>query len=221
MNLREDLDRRLAGASVVPLIAEDDPVVAVRIAKALQAGGLTVIEVVLRSGRALQGMEAIIAETEGLIVGAGTVLTRQQAVEADRAGSAFVVCPGLVDDLVEYCLGKALPVYPGTMTAGEVQRAYALGLREVKFFPASLAGGVPMLRAFGSVFRDMRFMPTGGVSASNLAEFLALPHVMACGGSWLTPPDAVAKGDFATIERLAREAIEIAARARNRELCNV
>ncbi len=221
VNLRKELDRHLAHAPVVPLIAEDDPATAVRTAKALQAGGLTVVEVVLRSDQALQGMEAIIAETEGLIVGAGTVLTRQQAVEVRRAGSAFIVCPGLVDSLVSYCLDEDLPVYPGTMTAGEVQRACALGLRDVKFFPASLAGGVPMLKAFGSVFRDMRFMPTGGIGPGNLAEFLALPQVLACGGSWLTPADAVAKGDFAIIERLAREAVEIAMHARNREFCNV
>nr|WP_217272054.1 hypothetical protein [Sphingopyxis sp. BSNA05] len=96
------------------------------------------------------------------------------------------------------------------MTAGEVQRAYALGLRTVKFFPAKLAGGVPMLKAFSSVFRDIRFMPTGGVSADNLAEFLALPSVIACGGSWLTPKDAIAAGDYEAITRLAREAIKIA-----------
>lgn len=218
---REELDRRLAAAPVVPLVAEDDPAVAVKIARALQAGGLSVIEVVLRSDRALQGMEAIIAETEGLVVGAGTILTRQQAAAVHRSGSAFVVCPGLVDEIASYCLAEGLPVFPGTMTAGEVQRAYALGLREVKFFPASLAGGVPMLKAFGAVFRDVRFMPTGGIGPDNLGEFLALPQVLACGGSWLTPPDAVAKGDYTTIERLAREAIDIASKARNRELCNV
>ena len=100
------------------------------------------------------------------------------------------------------------------MTAGEVQRAFALGLREVKFFPASLAGGVPMLKAFGAVFREMRFMPTGGVSAGNLAEFLALPHVLACGGSWLTPKDALANGDYAAITQLASEAVAIAKTAR-------
>jgi len=118
------------------------------------------------------------------------------------------------DDIACYCLDEGIPFYPGTMTAGEVQRAYALGLRDVKFFPASLAGGVPMLKAFGSVFREMRFMPTGGVSAGNLHEFLALAHVLACGGSWLTPKDAVASGDYAQITRLASEAVAIAKAAR-------
>jgi 2-dehydro-3-deoxyphosphogluconate aldolase/(4S)-4-hydroxy-2-oxoglutarate aldolase len=211
----------LVDAPVVPLVATDDPLVAVQTAKALQAGGLSVIEVVMRSDRALAGLEAVIAETEGLVVGAGTVLTRQQAIEVCRAGSAFVVCPGLVDDLVNYCLDEDVPVYPGTMTAGEVQRAFALGLRDVKFFPASLAGGIPMLKAFGSVFREMRFMPTGGIGPDNLCDYLALPHVLACGGSWLTPPEAIAKGDFGAVEQLAREAVDIAAQARNRELSHV
>lgn len=214
MSIRSEIEARLAAAPVVPLIAEDDPAVAVKTAKALQAGGLTVIEVVMRSDAALQGMEAIIAETEGLIVGAGTVLTREQAQAVRKAGSQFTVCPGLVDDIVEYCQGEGIPVYPGTMTAGEVQRAYALGLREVKFFPATLAGGVPMLKALGSVFREMRFMPTGGVSAANLPDFLALPHVIACGGSWLTPKDATQGGDFAAVEQLAREAVAIAGNSR-------
>lgn len=217
MSIHTDLAQRLTAAPVVPLIAADDPVVAVQTAKALQAGGLSVIEVVMRSDAAQKCMEAIIAETEGLIVGAGTVLTLDQARSVTASGSQFIVCPGLVDEIVSYALAENIPVYPGTMTAGEVQRAYALGLREVKFFPASLAGGVPMLKALGSVFRDMRFMPTGGVSAGNLSEFLALPHVLACGGSWLTPKDAIASGDYAAVEDLAREAVAIAKQSRNQE----
>lgn len=212
--MHEELARRLAAAPVVPLVAADDRRAAVKTAKALQAGGLSVIEVVMRSDAALDCMEAIIAETDGLIVGAGTVLTTAQARQVTASGSSFIVCPGLVDDIAQYCLAQDIPVYPGTMTAGEVQRAYALGLRDVKFFPASLAGGVPMLKALGSVFRDMRFMPTGGITAGNVHEYLALPHVIACGGSWLTPADAIARGDFAEVERLARQAIAIAAKAR-------
>ncbi len=214
MDVQSEIDRRLSAAPVVPLVSADDTQVAVETAKALQDGGLSVIEVVLRSDAAQACMEAIIDQTEGLIVGAGTVLTLQQAQSVVASGAQFVVCPGLVDEVVEYCLDQGVPVYPGTMTAGEVQRAYALGLRAVKFFPATLAGGVPMLKAFGSVFREMRFMPTGGVSAGNLAEFLALPSVLACGGSWLTPADAIAAGDYSKITDLAREAVAIAADAR-------
>jgi 2-dehydro-3-deoxyphosphogluconate aldolase/(4S)-4-hydroxy-2-oxoglutarate aldolase len=209
-----ELSGRLASAPVVPLIGEDDTDVAVATAEALAAGGLSVIEVVMRSDGAQRGMEAILARTEGLIVGAGTVLTLDQAKSVRDSGAQFIVSPGLVDEIAEFCLDEGMPFYPGTMTAGEVQRAFALGLREVKFFPASLAGGVPMLKAFGAVFREMRFMPTGGVSAGNLAEFLALPHVLACGGSWLTPKDALANGDYAAITQLASEAVAIAKTAR-------
>lgn len=212
--MHSELKSRLSQAPVVPLIGTDDAQVAVDTTKALAEGGLTVIEVVMRSDAALAGMEAIIAQTEGLITGAGTVLTLQQAKDVHAAGAQFIVCPGLVDEIVEYCLAENLPVYPGTMTAGEVQRAYALGLREVKFFPASLAGGVPMLKAFGAVFREMRFMPTGGISAENLPDYLALPHVIACGGSWLTPAGAVKEGNYAEVTRLAQEACAIAANAR-------
>ncbi|MCK0127679.1 bifunctional 4-hydroxy-2-oxoglutarate aldolase/2-dehydro-3-deoxy-phosphogluconate aldolase [Erythrobacter sp. F6033] len=208
------LNERLKAAPVVPLIGDSDADRAVATAKALGEGGLSVIEVVLRSEGALEGMKAIIEHGGDMIVGAGTVLTLDQAKEVHKAGAQFIVCPGLVDEIAEYCLAESIPFFPGTMTAGEVQRAYALGLRDVKFFPASLAGGVPMLKALGSVFREMRFMPTGGVSAANLPEFLALPHVMACGGSWLTPKDAVEAGDFAEVTRLAAEAVTIAQSAR-------
>lgn len=204
------LSQHLENAPVVPLIGEDNPQIAVAIAKALGAGGLSVIEVVLRSDHAQAGMEAILDQTEGLIVGAGTVLTLDQAKSVVASGAQFIVSPGLVDEIAEYCLDEDIPFFPGTMTAGEVQRAYAMGLRAVKFFPASLAGGVPMLKAFSSVFREMRFMPTGGVSAGNLAEFLAVPSVIACGGSWLTPKAAIAAGEYEAITKLAAEALAIA-----------
>ncbi len=205
-----DLSTRLQSAPVVPLVAEDDPATAVAVTQALAAGGLTVIEVVLRSDNAQAGMEAILAQTEGLAVGAGTVLTLDQAKSVVASGAQFIVCPGLVDNIAEYCLAEGIPFFPGTMTAGEVQRAYAMGLREVKFFPAALAGGVPMLKAFSSVFREMRFMPTGGVSAGNLTEFLSVESVIACGGSWLTPEDAIAAGDYGKVTALASEAVAIA-----------
>lgn len=208
--MTEKLEEKLAKAPVVPLIQADDPQVAIDTALALQAGGLEVIEVVLRTDAALECMEAIIANTSGIIVGAGTILTVEQLQAAAGKGAQFIVSPGLVDDVVKSAFDQKLPVYPGTMTAGEVQRAYALGLRSVKFFPATLAGGVPMLKALSSVFRDMKFMPTGGVSIDNLADFLAVPSVIACGGSWLTPKDAIATGNFDEITNLARQAVDLA-----------
>ncbi len=208
------LETKFCAAPVVPLIEASDPAVAVKIVNALQAGGLEVVEVVLRTDAALECLSAIIAETSGVIVGAGTVLTVDHAQAVADRGAQFVVSPGLVDDVARFCLDKNLPFYGGTMTAGEVQRAYALGLRTVKFFPAKLAGGVPMLSAFSAVFREMKFMPTGGISAENLGEFLALPSVVACGGSWLTPAAAIEAGDYEAITKLAREAVELARKAR-------
>ncbi len=214
MDIDQQLEARLAAAPVVPLIGAKDTGVAVDTANALYEGGLSVIEVVLRTDQAIDCMEAIVKQTSGLIVGAGTVLTVSQAEEVISRGAQFIVCPGLVDEVAEYCLRQSVPLYAGTMTAGEVQRAYALGLRTVKFFPASLAGGVPMLKALSSVFRDMRFMPTGGVSASNLSDFLALPSVVACGGSWLTPAAEIEAGNFNAITTLAQEAVAIGRQAR-------
>ncbi len=210
----DELFERIAKAPVIPLISENDPELAVRTAQALRDGGLTVIEVVLRSDAALNCMEAIIDRVDGVIVGAGTVLTIAQAQSVEKSGAQFIVCPGLVDDIVHYCAAQAIPLLPGVMTAGEVQRAYAMGLRRVKFFPASLAGGVPMLKTFGAVFQEMTFMPTGGISADNLAQYCALPNVLACGGSWLTPPDFVAEGNFGAITQLATQAKQIACEAR-------
>lgn len=211
-----DLDQTLANAPVVPLVGEDDPATAVAVTRALAAGGLKVIEVVMRSDNAQAGMEAILAECgDGLSVGAGTVLTLDQAKSVVASGAEFIVSPGLVDEIAEYCLAENIPFFPGTMTAGEVQRAYAMGLRKVKFFPATLAGGVPMLKAFSSVFREMRFMPTGGVSPANLGDFLALPSVIACGGSWLTPADAIAAGRFEEVTALAAGALDLASAARS------
>ena len=214
MDIRADIERRLSHAPIVPLISANDPAVAVRTAEALRNGGLSVIEVVMRSDGAQRCMERILEEVQGVVVGAGTVLTSEQARSVRASGAQFVVSPGLVEGIAEYCLAEDVPLYPGAVTAGEVQRAYALGLREVKFFPAALAGGLPMLSALASVFGEMRFMPTGGISAENLAEYLALEPVLACGGSWLTPGDAIAVGDFARITQLAREAVSIASAVR-------
>ncbi|GMM92681.1 bifunctional 4-hydroxy-2-oxoglutarate aldolase/2-dehydro-3-deoxy-phosphogluconate aldolase [Qipengyuania sp. MTN3-11] len=208
------LHDRLCSAPIIPLIDDDNAERSVRTAAALRDGGLGVIEVVMRSDGAQAAMEAVIGKVEDVVVGAGTVLTLDQAKSVLASGAQFVVSPGLVEDIVEHCLGEGVPVYPGTMTAGEVQRAHAMGLDTVKFFPASLAGGVPMLKALSAVFRQMRFMPTGGISPQNLAEYLALDGVIACGGSWLTPDDANASGDFAQITRLAQEALRIAGTVR-------
>lgn len=200
----------LESTPVVPLVGSDSPETAVKISKALIEGGLTVLEVVLRTDEALACLEAIVKAFPDAHVGAGTVVTPAQARKVIELGATFVVCPGLDADVVKICQAADIPVLPGVVTATELTQAYNLGLRTVKFFPAGLAGGPKMLKAFGSVFRDVRFMPTGGVNAANLTDFLEIPSVLACGGSWLTPKDAIAAGDFAALTALAKEAVAIA-----------
>ena len=210
----KDIETRLAAAPVVPLIQSDDPDTAVRIAEAMVAGGLTVLEVVLRTDAAMACLDAITDNVDGAIAGAGTVLSSAQAEQSLAANARFIVSPGLDEDVVGIAKAADVPVYPGVATATELQRAWNLGLRAVKFFPASIIGGPKAIKALSSVFRDVRFMPTGGVSADNLADYLAVPAVLACGGSWLTPTDAIAAGDFARLTRLAEEAVAISREAR-------
>ncbi|MCH9693580.1 MAG: bifunctional 4-hydroxy-2-oxoglutarate aldolase/2-dehydro-3-deoxy-phosphogluconate aldolase [Gammaproteobacteria bacterium] len=204
------MNARMAKAPVVPLVQADDPEVAVATTRALAKGGLTVIEVVLRTEAALECLSAICEMDDNLIVGAGTVLSGAQATEVLSRGAKFIVSPGLDETMVGVAQDAGVPVLPGTMTPSEVMKARNLGLDTVKFFPASIAGGIPALKALGSVFGDMKFMPTGGVSAQNLPEFLALKSVLACGGSWLTPAAEIAKGNYDEVTRLAREAVAIA-----------
>jgi len=210
VNSSETIDARLRRVPVVPLIQADDTVVAVETSRALVAGGLSVIEVVLRTSAAIQCLKAIVREVPDAIVGAGTVLDEEQVEAVLLAGAKFIVSPGLYAPVVRVAQSAELPVFPGVATASEVQSAWNLGLRTVKFFPASLAGGIPMLKALGSVFGGMSFMPTGGVSAENLADFLTLPSVLACGGSWLTPKAAIAEGNYSAVTQLASEAVAIA-----------
>jgi 2-dehydro-3-deoxyphosphogluconate aldolase/(4S)-4-hydroxy-2-oxoglutarate aldolase len=205
-----NLNSRLAKAPIVPLVQADDPEIAIATTRALAKGGLTVIEVVLRTEAALECLSAICGMDDDLIVGAGTVLSAAQATEVLDRGAEFIVSPGLDEAMVRIAQDAGAPVLPGTMTPSEVMKARNLGLDVVKFFPASIAGGIPALKALGSVFRDMKFMPTGGVSAQNLPEFLALNSVLACGGSWLTPAAAIAEGNYDEITRLASEAVAIA-----------
>ena len=204
----------LSSRPVVPLVRADDPAVAVKTSEALAKGGLTVVEVVFRTDRALECLQAVADEVPDVIAGAGTVLSAGQAEAAVDNGARFIVSPGLDDGVVGVARERGVPVYPGTMTPSEVQHAFNLGLDTVKFFPGSLAGGVPMLKALGSVFRTMKFMPTGGVGPGNLGEFLGVPAVLACGGSWLTPAAEIAAGNYEAVTRLAAEAVGIAGAAR-------
>ena len=194
---------------IVPLVQSNDSTTALKISEALIKGGLDVLEIVLRTDRALDCLEAIVKEFPQAHVGAGTVLNAGQSQEAIRRGAGFIVSPGLDLSSIKVAHTAGIPILPGIATATELQKAFNLGLHTVKLFPASLVGGPKILKAFSSVFRDMQFMPTGGVNPDNLLEYLSIQSVLACGGSWLTPKDAVESKSYDTITRLAAEAIEL------------
>ena len=213
--MSDSITERLTATPVVPLVQATDTDVAVRTTNALMAGGLTVIEVVMRTEEALECMAAITKAAPDAITGAGTVLSADQAKRAVEAGAQFIVSPGLDDGVGAVAKQHDLPVFPGIATATELQRAWNMGLRTVKFFPAGQAGGPPMLKSFSSVFRDVAFMPTGGGSSSNLTEDLAVPAVIAGGGSWLTPANEIAAGNYDAVTALAKDAADIAHKARS------
>jgi 2-dehydro-3-deoxyphosphogluconate aldolase/(4S)-4-hydroxy-2-oxoglutarate aldolase len=191
---------------VIPVIVLQRVQDAVPLAEALLAGGVKVLEVTMRTPVALQCIEAIAKALPEAVVGAGTIRSAADAQAALDAGSRFAVSPGYTAEVGAACRRIGLPLLPGVATASEVMVAQADGLSFLKFFPAMQAGGIPMLKALGGPFPDVVFCPTGGISLETAPQFLALPNVKVCGGSWLTPADAVAAGDWARITRLAREA---------------
>jgi 2-dehydro-3-deoxyphosphogluconate aldolase/(4S)-4-hydroxy-2-oxoglutarate aldolase len=195
------LDDIMAAAPVIPVLVIDRIEDAVPIARALVAGGLPVLEVTLRTPRALDAIRAMKA-VEGAIVGAGTVLDPDQYRAAVEAGSEFVVSPGLTPELARAAANGSVPLLPGIATASDIMRALGLGFSRLKFFPATAAGGMPALKAFSAVFGQVRFCPTGGISQETAPDWLALPSVACVGGSWLVP--AAATSDTVAITARAR-----------------
>lgn len=198
------LRENLSGA-IVPVVVIDSAAIAVDLVGALAAGGITTVEITLRTPA---GLEAIRA-TSGLgsTIGAGTVLTPQQVDECADAGARFIVSPGFDDDVVLRAQERGLDVLPGIATATELQRALRAGLDTVKFFPADRLGGLPTISSLAGPFPHVGFMPSGGVTAANAGEYLAHPSVFAISGSWMVPRDAIAVGDFDTVARLSAEAM--------------
>jgi 2-dehydro-3-deoxyphosphogluconate aldolase/(4S)-4-hydroxy-2-oxoglutarate aldolase len=193
-------------APVIPVVIIDDAKAAVPMARALVAGGIPTIEVTLRTPAALDAIRAIAAEVEGAVVGCGTALTARDLKAAREAGARFAVSPGVSPKLLDAADDSDLPLLPGAATASEVMAMLERGYRFLKFFPAVPAGGHKLLGAWASPLPQIRFCPTGGISLANAADFLSLPNVLCVGGSWLTPADKLASGDWAGIELLAREA---------------
>ncbi len=197
----------LAGhGPVIPVIVVQRVEHAVPMARALVEGGVRVLEVTLRTPAGLAAIEAIARAVPEAIVGAGTIRSAADARAAKDAGSLFGVSPGYTAEVGAACREAGLPLLPGVATSSEVMAAMADGLRFLKFFPATAAGGIPMLKALAGPFPDIAFCPTGGITVETAPQFLALPNVKVCGGSWLTPADALEQGDWARITALARAA---------------
>jgi len=196
-------------APVIPVIVLNDVAHAVPMARALVAGGIRMLEVTLRTPQALACMEAIAKEVPDAVVGAGTVRSPADAIAAANAGAKFAVSPGYTSAVGQACRDQGLALLPGVATGSEIMMAQEDAYTELKFFPAMQAGGPAMLQALGGPFFDVRFCPTGGVTPQNAFEFLSLSNVACVGGSWLVPADALAQGDWARIEQLAREASQL------------
>lgn len=205
---------RLGEIGLVPVVTIDDADRALGLGAALLAGGLPCAEITFRTEAAPAAIAALTDAFPQLLVGAGTVMTIEQAQAAVAAGSRFVVAPGFDAEIVDWCLAHEVPVAPGVMTPTEINMAVRKGLRLLKFFPAEPAGGVAALAAIGAAYPDVEFMPTGGISSDNLAAYLRLPTVTACGASWVAPRRSIAAGQFGEIERLATAAAEIVRRVR-------
>lgn len=207
-----DVVETLKKVGVVPVVVIEDEAKAAPMAAALVEGGLNVVEVTFRTAAAAAAIAAIVRKVPGAVVGAGTLLTPQMVRAAKAAGAVFGVAPGFDPAVVAAAKEAGLPFVPGVATASELSQALTAGAPMVKFFPAEAAGGVKMIRNLLGAFRftGVKFMPTGGVNVGNLSEYLSVPEIVACGGTWLVPRDALAAGDWTRIRRLAAEAAEIA-----------
>jgi 2-dehydro-3-deoxyphosphogluconate aldolase/(4S)-4-hydroxy-2-oxoglutarate aldolase len=199
----------MRAAAVIPVIVLNDVAHAVPLARALVAGGIRMLEVTLRTPQALACMEAIARDVPEAVVGAGTARSAADVQACAMAGARFIVSPGYTAAVGQACRDARLPLLPGVATGSEIMAAQEDGWTELKFFPAIQAGGLAMLKAWSGPFGDVMFCPTGGITAANAAEFLALPNVACVGGSWLVPADAMARGDWTRVSALARQASEL------------
>ena len=196
-------------AGAVPVVVIEDPACAVPTALALLKGGICFMEITLRTSCALEAIRLVKENVPGMIVGAGTVISVENVEDAVEAGASFIVSPGFFPEVVDYCTSNDIPVIPGCVTPTEIISAMNKGLKTVKFFPADVYGGIKSIRELASVFRDIRFLPTGGINASNMAEYISEPFVIAVGGSWICSSKMIAAHDFGGIELKAREAADI------------
>lgn len=207
---------KISTLGVVPVVVLEDAKDAAPLAKALVEGGLPCAEVTFRTDAAEESIKIMTSEYPDMFVGAGTVLTIEQVDRAVAAGAKFIVSPGFDPGIVDYCLSKEIPVFPGCITPSEVAQAVKRGLKVVKFFPAEQFGGVATIKAMAAPYVGLKFMPTGGVSAKNLESYLSCDKIVACGGSWMVKGDLVKAGKFDEIKAMTEEAVKLVAEIRNK-----
>ena len=208
---------RLHNSGVIPVVVIERAEDAVPTAKALLAGGVDVMEITFRTAAALDSIAAVAAECPEMLVGAGTVLNTDQCSKAIGAGAGFIVSPGFDRKTAEYCLARDIAVTPGCVTPTEIMQAAELGLNILKFFPANVYGGLSAMKALSGPFTQVRFIPTGGVNADNLGEYISAPFVYAVGGTWMCQKADISAGNFERITRLCAEARSIVTKARSTE----
>ena len=204
-----DMIKQLSLVGLVPVIKVEDDADAVPLCRALANGGLPVAEITFRSDAAEEAIRRVHDELPEVILGAGTVLTTEQVDRAVAAGASYIVSPGINPVIVKYCQEKGVPIVPGTANPSNVETALELGLKTVKFFPAEAVGGLKVIKAMSAPYGDVTFLPTGGINEKNVGDYLAFPKIVAVGGSWMAPNDAIAAKDWDRIEALARSAVEL------------
>ena len=211
-----DIFQKIKSIGIIPVIALSDVEKAVPLAKALMDGGIPCAEITFRTAEGEECIRRISAALPEVLVGAGTVLTTEQAQRAKDAGAHFAVSPGFNPKVVEYCLKNHIPIVPGCSNPSDMEAAMEFGLDTVKFFPAEQAGGLDYIKACAAPYTSLKFMPTGGINASNIAKYIAFDKIIACGGSWMVPKKLIESGNFDEITRLSKEAVEIVQAVRSK-----
>ena len=201
---------QFAALGVVPVVVLNDVKDAEPLADALVKGGLPCAEVTFRTDAAAESIRLISETYPDMLVGAGTVLTTEQVDLAVKSGAKFIVSPGFDPEIVDYCLKKNIPVFPGCISPSEVAQAVKRGLKVVKFFPAEQAGGIAMIKAMAAPYQNLKFMPTGGINTGNLKDYLSCDKILCCGGSWMVKGDMIRNGEFDQIQVMVKEAKELA-----------
>lgn len=205
---------KIRKAGIVPVVVMEDKKDAAPLAEALLEGGISCAEITFRTPAAAEAIQFMSEKFPELLVGAGTVLTTEQVDIALTAGAKFIVSPGINPRVVNYCMDRNTLMIPGVSSASNIEQALELGVKVVKFFPAEPSGGLAMVKALAAPYKEVEFMPTGGISKENVQEYLAYDRVVACGGSWMVKEELIKAGDFKTVAKLVKEAAEIAKKVR-------